>query len=115
MEAAKLPGVTFRGIHNSASPGSQEALNIILGIDGKGDIALLQPTRASFTDGGPLRLVGIGPCGATPVLHLTMDPTFADLRILTVADIVVNYDIILDRIRTQDWCLNGSLLIPYEP
>lgn len=115
-EAGKLPGVTVRGLRTFNSPGDPANIHVIFRIAGKGDFALMEPTRASFTGGGPLRLDGIGTCGRTPVLHLPFQPVFADLQLRTVADVIAHYDTIEQRVRGQEgWCLEGVSLEPQEP
>lgn len=114
-EVAQLPGFTLRGLRNSAAPGEPEELRIILGIAGKGNIALWRPTRTSITGGGSLIIDRIGPCGTTPMLSLTTDPAFSDLRIQRIEDIAAHYDTIEARIRDRGWCYSGSGLEVQEP
>lgn len=108
-EAARTPHVTLLGLTNRSDP---EVLYVILRIQDKGDIALRQPNRMSFSGGGPLILDAIGECGSTPVLDLTRDPRFVDLRLQSVSDIAVHYDTIHQRVRDQGRCFSGFGLEP---
>jgi hypothetical protein len=113
--AAQQSDIRLRGLHNSSSPGNPESLYIILHHPQTGDLALRFPTRASFTGGGPLLLGAIGPCGTTPLVNLTDDPVFADLRVYRVDDVWPHYDTIVARVRARGWCFPGSRLSPREP
>lgn len=108
------PGIIMRGVQNFATPGEPEELRVVLRIAGKGDLALRQPFRTSFTGGGSIVMQAIGPC-ETPVLGLDSDPVFADLQLQRIRDVAQDYDVIYERVRARGWCHSGYGMEPHEP
>lgn len=92
VEAARIPGVTFRGVYD---PHYNDELNpyVILDVHGRGLLVLFHPDRTSFTGGGPLNVVGVGDCEHAENFSVQRtSATFEDVQFATVAELVAQYD-----------------------
>lgn len=103
-EVQQLSGVTWRGIRNLNTT-ETPSYDVLLDVQHKGVIGLWEPTRASFTGGGPLVIVAIGDCVHTPVLGVdSRTGGFQGFRFQTVMDVVNNYDAIYQAVLAKGYC-----------
>lgn len=82
--------------------GPRDEMNVLatLYIEGKGELVLYSPTRASFTGGGPIHIRSIKDC------QLEVDYTYyTHLRFNTVAEVVENYDAVYESVQQSNGCV----------
>lgn len=103
-EVSRMSNASLQDVVDLSPPG-EFSVYIVLAIPGKGLLILSEPTRSSFTGGGPIVIAGIGDCERSTNLIVTGGRSrYPDLSFHTVSELVENYDRVYQRITTNGYC-----------